>query len=284
MLQLNPNVVAQSKGCFYLKSMRSLLQFVFVFGLGVGPFLTLHAQKRKSVEQTIISFKSEMTIDGNLDEWGDSLHYFFEKQNLQYEIANDEHHVYIAMQVRDGAWQMQALNQGFNFTINIDGKRKDGATITFPLPDRESLKALAAKDKDERPADIRQGILGAVRGIYVKGMVDVVDGLISLNNHYGIKAAVAIDSTDAVCYEAAIPLERLGLQSADEKEMAFNIKINGIVIRTVGGGRSLNRYGYGSYGYGYPYGYYGDEPMRKEARQEPGMWIILKLASPPKLK
>jgi len=282
MLQLNPNTIVQSKSCFYLKSMHSLLQLVFVFSLCVGSVLTLHAQKRKSIEQTIIPFKTDMKIDGQLTEWADSLHYFFEKQDLQYEIANDEHHIYVAMQVRDGARQMQALNQGFNFTINIDGKRKNGATLTFPLPDRESLKALAAKDKSEKPADIRKGILSAVRGIYVAGMADVIDGLISLDNDYGIKAAVAIDSTDAVCYEAVIPLERLGLHGTNQREMAFNVKINGIVIRTVGGGRRQGRYGYGSYGYGYPYGYYGNEPMRKEAQQEPGAWLMLKLAPPPK--
>jgi len=280
MLQLNPSIIMKSNGCFRLKQMDVRIKKIIVFSWMVLGFFTLHAQTRKSIAPSTINFKSAIKIDGDLSEWGDSLRYYFEKQDLRYEIANDGAHLYVAMQVKDGAWQMQALHQGFNFTINKEGKKKDGASITFPLPDRESLRALAAKDKDEKPSDARKGILGTVRGIYVKGMTDVVDGLISLENNYGIKTAVAIDSNDALCYEAVIPLKRIGISFNDTGELAFNIKINGVIMRTVGGGRAMNRYGYGSYGYGYPYSSYGMQPTRKEAQQEPGVWVILPLAKP----
>lgn len=279
MLKLNPSIIMKSNGCFLLKQMDARIKRVIAFSWIFLNFLTLHAQKQKSLAPLAIDFKAAVQIDGNLSEWGDSLRYFFEKQDLRYEIANDKEHLYIAMQVKDGAWQMQALHQGFNFVINKEGKKRDGASITFPLPDRESLRALAAKDKDEKPADARKGILGTVRGIYVDGMIDIVDGLISLENNYGIKTAVAIDSNDALCYEAVIPLKRIGISSTDTKELAFNVKINGVIMRTVGGG-AMNRYGYGSYGYGYPYNSYGRQPTRKEAQQEPGVWIILPLAKP----
>ncbi|WP_134089702.1 hypothetical protein [Olivibacter sp. XZL3] len=239
--------------------------------------VVVYGQQRKSVVPTIIDFKSGVQIDGDLSDWGDSLRYYYEKQDLQFEIANDERQLYVAMRVKDPSWQMQALHQGFNLVINKDGKKKDGASITFPVPDRESLRALAAMDKDERPADMRQGVLNAVRAVFVSGMADVVDGPVSLENNYGIKAAVSIDSLDAVCYEAVIPFDRLGLTPSNNKETAFNVKINGIVMRTVGGGRPMGRYGYG--GYGYPYANYNARPTRKEAQQEPGMWFVLPLAN-----
>ncbi|GAA4803533.1 hypothetical protein GCM10023231_35690 [Olivibacter ginsenosidimutans] len=262
--------------------MRQGIQRMVMYWL-IFSALTAHAQhidKRKSVEPTKIDFKSTIQIDGKLSDWGDSLPYYFDKQELKYALANDEGHIYVAMQVPDGAWQMQALHQGFSFTVNTDGKKKEGASVYFPLPDRESLRALATKDKEEKPADIRKSILGAVRGIYVKGLTDVVDGFISLENNYGIRAIAAIDSNNTLCYEAVIPFERLGIYTIEAKDMAFNIKINGIVMRTVGGGRAMNRYGYGGYGYGYPYGAYGMQPTRKEAQQEPGVWLVLPLAKP----
>lgn len=234
-------------------------------------------QQRKSVAPTMIDFKSGIQIDGSLSDWGDSLRYYYDKQDLQFEIANDERQVYVAMRVKDASWQMQALHQGFNLAINRDGKKKDGASITFPVPDRESLRALASMDADERPTDIRQGVLNAVRAVFVRRMVDVLDGPISLENNYGIKAAVSVDSLDAVCYEAVVPFDRLGLEPSSNKEVAFNVKINGIIMRTVGGGQPVGRYGYG--GYGYPYGNYNGRPTRKEAQQEPGVWFVLPLAN-----
>uniref|UniRef100_F4CDK0 Uncharacterized protein n=1 Tax=Sphingobacterium sp. (strain 21) TaxID=743722 RepID=F4CDK0_SPHS2 len=275
MLQLNQKNVNQSKSCFTIqKNMRFQKTNLLICTCLLLSFCSVYAQKKKSIVPTAIDFRSDIQIDGDLSEWGDSLRNYYEKQDLQYEIANDEKQIYVAMRVKDGSWQTQALHQGFSFLVNKEGKKKEGASIIFPIPDRESLRSLASKDKDEKPADIREGILKAVRAIFIVGMADVVDGPISLENNYGIKAAVKIDSSDAVCYEAVIPFERIGLEQERDKEVAFNIKINGIVMRTVGGGQPMGRYGYGGYGY------YGTQPSRKETQQEPGTWIILPLAKP----
>lgn len=275
MLQLNQLVIAMSKDSNHIKQMKPYFTHVIVFIALMLCFLVGYAQKKKTLAQEHMQYKTNIQVNGDLADWGDSLHYFYDRQELQYEVAQDDTHIYIAMRVKDGSWQMQALHQGFSLTINPDAKKKDGPTLVFPVPDRESLRALANKDKDEKPSDIRMGILSAVRGIYVKGMTDVVDGLISLENSYGIKTAVRIDSVDAVCYEAAIPFERISSSLSKKQTLAFNIKINGLIMRTVGGGRPMNRYGYG--GMGYPYGAYGMQPTRKEAHQEPGVWLILPL-------
>lgn len=270
--------MSQSKNCFAIrKRMRfQKVNYLICVCMLLG-YTAVYGQK-KSVTPSQLDFKANIQIDGDLAEWGDSLRYYYDKQSLQYEIANDDKQIYVAMRVKEGNWQMQALHQGFNLLVNKDGKKKDGASITFPVPDRESLRSLASGDKDEKPADMREGILNAVRAIFVGGMVDVVDGPVSLENSYGFKAAVKIDSLDAVCYEAVIPFQHVGLASSSNKEVAFNVKINGVIMRSVGGGRPMGRYGYG--GYGDPYGYYGSQPTRKEAQKEPGTWIILPLAKP----
>lgn len=233
-----------------------------------------YGQKRKSIAPARIDFKSNIHVDGDLSEWGDSLRYYYDKQELQYEIANDERQLYIGMRVRNGSWQMQALHQGFSFLVNKEGKKKEGASILFPVPDRESLRSLTTGDEDEKPADMRKGILNAVRALFIYGMADIVDGPISLKNNYGIKAAVKIDSADALCYEAVIPFERLGLILDKSGEVALNIKINGVIMQNVENARPVGRSGYGGYGYN------GAQPSRKAARQEPGEWIVLPLAKP----
>jgi len=243
-----------------------------IFGSGTGAL----AQKLKSSIPNELRYKRNISVDGELSDWDDTLHYQYEKQRLQYEIANDDAHIYVAMRVVDIDAQMQALHQGFSIGINKEGKKKEAASLSFPVPDRESLRSLMAKDNDQRPADMRLGLLKAVRAFYVYGLVDVVDGPISLDNDYGIRAVVAIDSTDALCYEAVIPLSHLGIDPETVENVAFNVKINGTMLRTVGGAAPMgNRYG----GYGYPSAY-GRQPLRKEAQQEPGLWFILPLAKP----
>lgn len=273
MLQLNQTIVAMSKDSNYIKEMKPYVKYITFFLSLILSASVGFAQKRKSLSQERMYYNAGIQINGDLSDWGDSLHYFYNKQGLQYEVAQDDTHIYIAMRVKDDSWQMQALYQGFSFLINCEGKKKEGPTLVFPVPDRESLRALASKDKDEQVSDVRMGILGAVRGIYVKEMVDVVDGLISLENNYGIKTAVRIDSADALCYEAAIPFERISSSLSMKQVLAFNIKINGMIMRTVGGGRPMNRYGYGGMGYGG----YGMQPTRKEAHKEPGVWLTFPL-------
>lgn len=261
----------------YSKLMNVLNRLTFSFLL-IIPLFSVNAQKLNSIEQRVINYQPQIKVDGDLADWGDSLRYRYEKQLLQYEIANDDENVYIAMRVMDSSSQMQALHQGFNLIINKEGKKKEGMEITFPIPDRESLRALATKDSEEKPSDVRKAVLDAARAIYVRGLVDVVDGGISLENSYEIKTAVKID-TNAVSYEAAIPFERLGISTEDHLELAFNVKINGVIMRTVGGGPiPMGRYR--GYGYRDPYGYYGNQPTRKEARKESGQWLLLKLAKP----
>ncbi|WP_028295907.1 hypothetical protein [Olivibacter sitiensis] len=249
------------------------------------------AQKKKKEkplpdrEAESLLYLMPVSIDGNLEEWGDSLRFSYEKQHLQFDLANDGTNLYIAMKTSDPDAQMQALRQGFNFTVNVDGKKKDGPTITFPIPDREALRSLMALPDDEKPEDIRAGILSTVKAIYISGFKDIVDGAISLQNNFGIHAKAAVDSaSDALCFEAQIPLDRLYM--ADEKApLAMNIKINGIIVRMVSDNSNMSPYGnsmrrrmYGGYGYPY-YGNMGQGPMRREARQEPGKWIVLPLTT-----
>ncbi|SEL96729.1 hypothetical protein SAMN05216436_10122 [bacterium A37T11] len=232
--------------------------------------------KKKEKEKPELEWLTKVTIDGKLDEWKDSLSYLYDSQKLRYSVANNGFAVFVAMRVSGMDKQIQALSQGFSFMVNTDGKKKPGPRVVFPIPDRESLRAIMSADNENRPKDMREGALKAIRSFYVVGFNDIVDGQISLENQYGIRAAVAIDSTDALCFEAVIPLQRLDISSNSGKELAFNVKINGVIMPSR---NNLNPYGRGmypyGYGYGYPYGYGQSE--RSGPKEEPGIWFTAKL-------
>lgn len=245
--------------------------FFFVF--------TAHAQKGANV---VSKWNNAIDIDGNLNEWSDSLSYYFKDQDLHYEFANDGTYLYVAIRVKNKDRQTQAAVNGFSITINMDGKKKEGPTLIYPLPDRSALRALANQEFD-KPKDIRDATLSTIRAYYVRSYPNILDGPISLENNYGIRAAVTIDSDDNLCYESAIRLDQLNLKN--NNTFAINVKINGI-IRTkhtemANMGRQGYPYGYGGNNYGYGYGYDDRSRTVIRTREEAGTWQMISLAAHP---
>jgi len=243
---------------------------------------SVFAQRNKGNIQQSLDWAADITIDGKLDEWEDSLTYEHALQKFRYHIKNDNENVYIAMRVADKDRQMQIFAQGLAFMINKDGKKRDGPTVYFPVADRLAFRSIMSADNDDRPDDMRKGALAAIRAIYVMRFDDVLDGQISLENTYGIHAQATLDTTDALCVEMVVPLNRLGISFNDSADaLAFNVKINGVMVRGSGSSPAIMRRGYGyPYGYGYGYGYpyhYGPQAPRKP-REEPGVWVKAPLA------
>ena len=242
---------------------------------------TTFGQRNKSNVQQALDWATDIVVDGQLDDWGDSLVYEHATQQFHYHIKNDAENVYVAMRVEDKDRQMQIFAQGLAFMVNAKGKKREGPTVYFPVADRLAFRSIMSADNDDRPDDMRKGALAAIRAIHVMRFDDVLDGQISLENTYGIDAQATLDTADALCVEMVVPLARLGLSIDDTEAFAFNIKINGIMIPGSGTSPGIMRRGYGypygyGYGYGYPYGYGQQRPSKP--REEPGVWIKAPLA------
>ncbi len=258
--------------------MKQVAKTVIFAGVLLVGAIPVSAQRNKGHVQHELDRATGIVIDGKLDEWGDSLVYEHATQKFHYHIKNDDENVYIGMRVADKDRQMQIFAQGLAFAVNTKGKKREGPTVYFPVADRLAFRSIMSADNDDRPDDMRKGALAAIRAIHVMRFDDVLDGQISLENTYGIHARATLDTTDALCVEMAVPLERLGIASDWSAELAFNVKINGVMIPGSGTSPSMMRRGYGypyGYGYGYPYGY-GQQPSRP--REEPGVWVVAPLA------
>lgn len=239
-----------------------------------------HGQ-RKNSQGPGVTWAEGIVVDGNLADWGDSLTNRHDSQDLQYQIKNDGTNLYVAMRVVDRDRQMQALSQGFSFMVNTDGKRRPGPTVVYPIADRLSFRSIMSADNDDRPEDMRVAGLQSIRAIYVLRFEEILDGQISLDNDYGIQAGAKIDSTDALCLEATVPLRRLGIERGYDRPLAFNIKINGMIApRGNPNTRAVRQPGgYYGYPYGYGYGGYGQQTPSRP-REEPGSWLISVLSPP----
>lgn len=181
----------------------------------------LMAQSRKGDFQFIA--KSDIVVDGELDEWGD-LTLVNPDSTWLFAVAKDSRYIYIAVEVVDPILQVEVARNGILININTDGKKRDGIMLTFPIPDSESIRAML-NDEDLKPENVRKELIERSRGYQVQGFPMVVDGLLSFDNTYGIKAAAQVTEQNSLVYEAVIPIEQLRIKNLN-KDIALQVSLN----------------------------------------------------------
>jgi hypothetical protein len=231
-------------------NIKTLIKISFCALLSVG--ISGFAAKAQSVQEAGIWAPANTKVDGKLTEWNNSLQANNKTVNLNYTIANDDKNLYLAIKATDQSTTAKILGGGINFTINTDGKKKDkdAFVIDFPILNRAAMRGGQGRRGGGQPgqpvdsaaiADMRAQTIAAIKEIKVTGFKDITDSVISIYNEYGIKAAVAYDSNGSFIYELAVPLSQLGISPDKTKEIAYNLKVNGIQFNRGnrdGGGRN----------------------------------------------
>lgn len=232
--------------------------------LGIVLPILSFSQRKKKPEYTFLSIPN-IVVDGNLDEWEGQ---FYNTESALWNCALAVHgdKMYAAIVLKDPALQNEALVNGIVLNLSYNSKKKDGARLFFPIADREGMRAL--QQEDERPVDdYKQEILNTTRGYYVYGFSKVVDGLLSFQNDYGIRAIVKLDSSSQLLYEAVIPLDLIAFQSDD---IAVKVAVNTQFSRLKKAARSRNTSPMGPYGM-----YRSREPVLKNPYAEnPEIWVV----------
>lgn len=194
-----------------------------------------------------------ITVDGSIKEWGDSLRYYNAEKRINYAIANSKDTLYMAIRVNDRSEQIRILKAGTTFSINTKGKKKESFSITFPLATNGNVSPLNPPtdgDGKENHEALMQAVLTVLRGIKADGFKDIEDDMITTSNTYGIKTALDYDDKGYLVCEAAIPLVLFhAADDAAKSEWAFNFKINGVTRpATQGEGQEGGRGGRGGGG------------------------------------
>ena len=191
----------------------------------------------KPAPNTLQAPPAGVTIDGDLNEWGDSLRYYNEDQKLYYTLANDKDYLYMAIRINDRSEQRRILGAGLTLSIDTKGKKKESFSVTFPIggkpdlapdDDTQSLDGSKPNTVDNHEEKMKAN-LTKLRQIKVTGFKDVESELITTSNTYGFKAAIDFDKDGNLIYETAIPLSLFHAEDMGKNEWAFNFRINGIV-------------------------------------------------------
>jgi hypothetical protein len=229
---------------------------LIIIALLLTHYITSAQSKNEVIKNTYITHL--IKVDGNLVEWADSLNYYDAASKLSYSLGNDNNNLYLAVKTSDPQSIRKILSFGISFSVNKDGKKKEGPTVNFPVVDRSAIRTMIQKAQQANqktdPTKMNQQIVVKINGIQVTNFTEILDGNISLSNEYGIKAAAALDDKNVFRYELAIPLTLLDLNPESKNILAYNFKLNGMQ-RTVMEQSAPRRRNYGGYGYGsYDYG------------------------------
>ncbi len=209
-----------------------LKNIVLVIGIALFNVSGAFSQKKAEMINTKWA-NSPVIADGLLNDWADSLSLYNEATNLYYSLANDDKNVYLAIRSASKQDLTKILAGGISFSANIEGKKKDPATVIFPIIDRTPGKSRNTKEQPE-PEEMQKQILSRIKDIKVAGFKEIIDGGISLQNTYGIRAAASFDKNNNLIQEIVIPLSLLNLSTANAGEVTYSIKVNGLQGPSVG--------------------------------------------------
>jgi hypothetical protein len=227
--------------------MKKLILLAFL----LSPYL-LFAQegKLKNIQTTSVWSPAKIKVDGNLSEWDDTFQAYNGTTKLFYTISNDDKYLYLVVKSIDLPNNDKIIAGGITLTINTEGKKKekDAFSVTYPNIPRATRgrggagggapggrggfggrQPATAPDSASIAAAHKQTI-AAAKEIRVLGFKDITDTLISIYNEYSIKAAIGYDGVGNYDYELAVPLKLLDVSLDKAKDIAYNIKVNGLQI------------------------------------------------------
>lgn len=192
------------------KSKHKLLmnKFYIFFLICCCPYFVLAQKKNK---QDYVFQKGEgIVLDGQLDEWEGRM-YNAESEVWSFGISIDGDKLYAAVRIKDDMLQHEALRNGIFVNLSYNEKKKDGAKLLYPYVDGERLRALS-QDENLDLTEIKAELLKSVRGYQISGFSKVVDGLLSLDNSYEVRAKAQLYN-GVLLYEAEIPLDLISFKS-----------------------------------------------------------------------
>jgi hypothetical protein len=213
----------------------------------ISVYSTLMAQKIENAQVGNVWAPTTVKVDGKLTEWGETLKAYNKNVMLWYTVANDDKNIYLAIKSTDLDNNNKILAGGISFTVNTEDKKrsKNAFIITFPIVSRVGGRTghggrrggFGQQDTPDTAAIVTQQkqTLATSKEISALGFKEITDTLVSIYNEYGIKAAANIDDKGTFVYELAIPLKLLQLTADNQKELAYNIKVNGLQLSSGGG-------------------------------------------------
>jgi len=185
---------------------------------------------------TVKSAPAAVKIDGIADEWKGYEENVNEKSHVTYIISSDKDNLYLVLKTKDRKKQQNILGAGVTFSIDPHGKKKETFNVTFPNPDMDDLSEFEHLDDANFKMRVASMEFKKIRAF---GFIGVPPVFGAQKNDQNVYAMIRSNADGELVLEEVIPLKLFTTAEAAAPEWAFNIKINGLFIKTApsfGGG------------------------------------------------
>ena len=157
-------------------------------------------------------------VDGDPSEWELPLKLYDESTQLNYTLSNDEQNLYLCIRAASERTKQQIIRGGMQFWIDTTGKKNQQTGIRYPVlafqrhSERNSSESTSGTDSEQNASQdsrsFHERFLSKEREMTVTGFLSPVsNGLIPIQNIYGIKVSLNWDSSGVMVYEASLPLK-----------------------------------------------------------------------------
>jgi hypothetical protein len=175
-------------------------------------------------------YKEGIVVNGNSQEWENSLFSFNKQAQANYAIVNDTAAFYICIRIADDAAQMKVIRNGIEVRFNSKGKKKAEATLHFPIGGRPEVTGRLDPGNRSDRKTMHLMFLLQMQDMELSGFKSGVDGFQNIKSgKNGIVATVNWDSANVMVYEARIPFNVFVADVRAVEPLAVGIIIRGAV-------------------------------------------------------
>jgi uncharacterized membrane protein YgcG len=154
---------------------------------------------------------ASVSIDGKADEWASIPMEYDPTGNIQYAVAHTDKELCIYMKLASPVEQTKLLHGGMQIWIDPVGKKDKTTGISYPvkgeLPDDEHVRMGNGQNEEMKEARLR--MVEQLISLQRFGFKPEYNGVQSIRQNTGFKAAINWDDNDNLIYEAAIPFDAL---------------------------------------------------------------------------
>jgi hypothetical protein len=154
------------------------------------------------------------------------LRFFDAKSRLQYTVLNDNVNLYICVKAMEDMTQLKLMRSGLQIWIDTTGRNKKLINLSYPLPGEDS-NGKQSQGKDKNSA--HNQFLLAHNDMMLTGFKPPVNGLVPLDNKFGIAVNVHWDSIGTMVYKARIPFSTFYRESLTPRDVKKIFSITLIV-------------------------------------------------------
>lgn len=182
--------------------------------------------------------RSQVTVDGKLDDWKLPLKYYDSESHLQYDIKNNDSILFVSVRIVEPRFQMKVAIAGMTLYVDTTGKKKQ--TMSFNYPITPSEKEPLKMDKimgQPTPEKMKALVTEKLLPYKIEGFL-FGNGDFTTASGQNLTVRYGYDSLNALNIEYRFPIKSFfstGIKSGSEKKISLIFYVSNLPMPQMDG-------------------------------------------------